>query len=300
MITFQGAAKRFPGAALPALYPVQLEVPSGTILGLVGRNGAGKSTLLRLAAGLLKPTEGRVLIEGHDVAVDGVAARASLGWVPESPRFEPSESPLGLLTHLAELDGHSRSEALRQAGSALAHVELGELKDRALRTLSQGQLRRLSLASAWLESPATLLYDEATNGLDPPGRRMLEASLRELRERGGSAILSTHRLDEVEAWCDRIAILKAGRLAAVVAGGAGAAHAARRLRIVMDRPPEARWPDLKGLGRLSVGAESVTLEATAVPDSDLMADLATRGYHIREVQSIREDVAMLLEPEPSP
>ena len=295
MIRFLGTAKRFPGQPLPAVYPTDLEVAGGTILGLVGRNGAGKSTLLRLGTGLLRPTEGRVEIDGHDVAEDPEAARAGLGWVGDPPAFDRGEPPGRLLRHLARLGGASTPEAARRADAALSRAGLADRAGVPPGRLSQGQLRRLALAAAWLDGPSTLLYDEPTNGLDAEGRGILAASLDELRRAGGCAILATHRLEEVENWCDRVAVLSAGRIVTVVPGGRGSAPAARRLRIVLESPPEARIAELERLGRVVRGPATLTLEASVGPDADLVSDLATRGYRIRSVASVREDLAQYVD-----
>ncbi|MCI4340662.1 MAG: ABC transporter ATP-binding protein, partial [Thermoplasmata archaeon] len=169
MIVFDGVGKRFPGAPGPALDGIDLEVPDGSVLGLVGRNGAGKSTLLRIAAGITRPTTGRVRVDGLDLETRKSEASRSIGWVPETPRFDPEESPRALLEHLGELDGRSRPRARERAGELLDRLELAALSTRPIRTLSQGELRRLALASAWLADPGHLLYDEVTNGLDAPG-----------------------------------------------------------------------------------------------------------------------------------
>lgn len=294
MIRFEGVAKRFPGAAAPALYPVDLEVPDGTVVGLVGRNGAGKSTLLRLAAGICRPTSGRITIDGHDLATDPAAARASLGWVPEVPRFEGTETPFGLLVHLGLLDGLGAPAARRLAEEGIRRVELGPKRAAAIRTLSQGQLRRLSLAAAWLASPSRLLYDEVTNGLDLEGRRLLDASFRELRERGGTAILASHRIEEVEAWCDRVVVMRAGRIVATLPTGAAAPPVPRRMRIVLEPPGPARLEELRSMGRLTVSAGAVTLELEGTPGVDPVAQLVERGFRVREFTAIREDVARWL------
>lgn len=294
MIQFRAVSKQFPGARRPALAPCDLELPDGTVLGLVGRNGAGKTTLLRLAAGVARPSTGKIEIDGRDVILDPVGARRSLGWVPETPRFEPSETPRGLLVHLARLDGHDARSAARRAEERLAQVDLGGAAEAPVRSLSLGQVRRLSLAVAWLEDPRHLLYDEVTNALDLPGRRMLEASLERLRAAGGSAIFASHRLDEVEAWCDRVMVLDGGRFVASLPTGAAAAEVPRRIRVLLDRPPETRWEELRELGRLSVGPTTALLELAPGATGDPVADLLARGFHLREVASVREDVAELL------
>jgi len=294
MIKFRGVSKRFPGARAPALDAIDLTVRPGTVLGLVGRNGAGKSTFLRLAAGITRPTSGRISIGGHDLATEKVEASRVLGWVPETPRFEADERPRAFLAHLARLDGRAGAESERRAVTALGRVGLSESADRPIRILSQGQLKRLALAAAWLEDPTHLLYDEVTNGLDLPGRELLAASLAELRTRGGLAVLASHRIDEVEAWCDEIAVLREGRVAAVVPGRAAASQAARRLRVVLDRPPEDRWATLRAIGHLTLTDETAVLEADLAGGRDLVGELVADGFRVRDVRSMRADLAEFL------
>jgi ABC-type multidrug transport system ATPase subunit len=294
MIKFRGVTKQFPGARVPALAEIDLTVRAGTVLGLVGRNGAGKSTLLRLAAGIARPTQGRISVAGHDLASEKEEASRVLGWVPESPKFEAEERPHAFLVHLARLDGRSGEEAERRARAALARVGLEDGGSRPIRVLSQGQLKRLAIAAAWLEEPTHLLYDEVTNGLDLPGRELLAASLPELRQRGGLAIFASHRIDEVEAWCDEIAVLEHGRLAALVPGRAAAGQASRRLRLVLDRPPDDRLERLRTLGPITLSEQTVTLELDVPAGRDLVGELAAEGFRLREVRSMRSDLAGLL------
>jgi ABC-2 type transport system ATP-binding protein len=294
MIEIRGISKRFPGAARPALEGIDLTVPEGTVLGLVGRNGAGKSTLLRLVAGISRPTRGRIIVGGRDVTRQKVAASRHIGWVPETPRFELDERALPFLIHLALLDGRSRAGADRRARTVLDRVGFEPDDARPIRILSQGQLRRLALAAAWLEEPDHLLYDEVTNGLDLPGKALLADSLADLRQRGGVAILASHRMDEVEAWCDQIAVLQDGRVVATVPGRSAGGHARRHLRLLLDRPAEERLGRLRELGKVTLTEATALLEADAPPGRDVVAELVGEGYHLREVRSMRSDLAEYL------
>jgi ABC-2 type transport system ATP-binding protein len=294
LIEFRGVRKRFPGSSGDALSGIDLQVPDGSIVGLVGRNGAGKSTLLRLAAGLSRPTEGGITVAGHDLALAKTEASRQIGWVPDVPRFEPEERPQTLLTHLTRLDGRSRKEAARRAAASLDRVGLTEVMDRPIRTLSQGQARRLALAAAWLEDPTHMLYDEVTNGLDLDGRALLEGSLKELRQRGGLAILASHRIEEVESWCDRIVVLQAGRTVATLPGRDASASAARKVHVVLERPAPERLERLREFGRTTLTGETAELEVDAPGDRDLVGELVADGYRVREIRSIRADLAEYL------
>jgi ABC-type multidrug transport system ATPase subunit len=300
MISFRGVRKLFEGSARPALDGVDLEVPEGTILGLVGRNGAGKSTMLRLAAGLTRPTAGSVWLAGVDLQRAKTTASRSLGWVPETPRFAPDERPGELLTHLARLDGHSPAEAERHSKMVLGRVGLSESAGARARSLSQGQTKRLALAAAWLSDPTHLLYDEVTNGLDGEGRALLAASIADARRVGSTVLLASHRLDEVEQWSDRIAVLQDGRIVTTVPGRELTDGSSRRFRIVLERPPEDRWPELRSLGTLEISDSAGVLTVESSPGHDLAADLVARGFRIRGIGSVRSDIARFLEGDPPP
>ena len=297
MIVFEGIGKRFPGAGGPALDGIDLEVPDGSVLGLVGRNGAGKTTLLRIAAGILRPTSGHVRVDGLDLRSRKADASRTIGWVPEVPRFDPEETPAGLLEHLGELDGRPRARAHERGKEMLDRVGLSPLAARPIRTLSQGELRRLALASAWLADPAHFLYDEVTNGLDAPGRALWERSVEGVRDRGGSVILASHQIEEIEAWSDRIALLETGRLVAVLPGRSSAASIPRSIRAILDHPGEDRLALLRQRGVLTVGGQTVELRVEAPPDRDVAGELAREGFRIRSIRSIRADLSPYLDPE---
>lgn len=298
MIVFDHVGKQFPGAKDAALEDVDLTVEDGTVLGLVGKNGAGKSTLLRLAAGLSVPSSGAVRVDGRDLRRDKIEASRSIGWVPETPKFEVDERPVSLLEHLGRLDGRSRADAARHARSTLERVGLAPLAERPIRTLSQGQLRRLAIATAWLEDPSHLLYDEVTNGLDAEGRALWETSLTEVKARGGVVILASHQLESVEAWADRIAVLKAGRLVAVVPGRSHGALGPRRVRLVVELPASDRLAELRSFGTVTIRGTEAVVEAEVPAERDLPGELARAGFKVREMRSLRSDLArFLLEPQ---
>jgi ABC-2 type transport system ATP-binding protein len=298
VIVFDGVRKQYQGARGPALDGIDLTVEDGTILGLVGKNGAGKSTLLRLAAGLSLPTSGSIRVDGHDLRHEKVEASRSIGWVPETPRFEADERPASLLEHLARLDGRSKEEARRRASTVLERLGIGALAERPIRTLSQGQLRRLAIATAWLEEPSHLLYDEVTNGLDVEGRALWESSLTAVKQRGGVVILASHQLESVEAWADRIAVLQAGRLVAVVPGRARSSAGQRMVRIVVDLPDADRLAALRKFGTVTPGAAEAVLETEVEAGRDLSGELAREGFRVREMRSLRSDLARyLLDPQ---
>jgi len=195
-----------------AVQDLNLVLPPGQVLGLLGVNGAGKSTTLSMIAGALRPDRGAIRLNGEDFLERPELARRLIGWLPERAPVWPE---LSVTEHL---DAHGRlrglgGAALREArGAMLARLELQPLARRLAGMLSQGQRQRLGLACALLHRPALLVLDEPANALDPVQVTALRALIREQAAAGTAVILSTHVLVEVTAVCDRVAILHEGRL----------------------------------------------------------------------------------------
>jgi ABC-2 type transport system ATP-binding protein len=218
-----------------AVADVSCTVGRGEVFGFLGPNGAGKSTTVRMLVGLLRPTSGRVLVAGRDLADDRDGALRRLGCIVESPDFYGYLTGRENLEHFARMSG----------GAALARVaEVGELVrltqrlDDRVGTYSLGMRQRLGIAQALLGDPELLVLDEPANGLDPAGIHELRNLLRRLADQRGLAVfVSSHLLGEVEKMCDRVAIVHRGRVLAAgrtteLTGSSGAAGAARSLESV--------------------------------------------------------------------
>jgi ABC-2 type transport system ATP-binding protein len=194
------------------LNQVTLDLRPG-ITGLVGHNGAGKSTLLNLAAGLTRPELGRVTVLGLDAWQP--EAKRRLGFVPELDAYPEDLSGRRFLITMARLDGMGALSARRRADDTLALVGMNGRADRPLAGYSKGMRQRIKLAQALLHDPPLLLLDEPLNGIDPVGRREMVALFQLLAARGKCLLISSHELDALERLTDQVAILTAGRLAAV-------------------------------------------------------------------------------------
>jgi len=195
-----------------ALDALSLEFEAGA-LGLLGPNGAGKSSLLRALLGLVRPASGTITVLGRPVAADPVALRRRIGYGPEDDALLPGLNGIGSVALCGELCGLPRPDALQRAHDMLFFVGLGEVRYRRVETYSQGMRQRLKLAAALVHDPELLILDEPTNGLDPRGRQEVLALIADLwRSKGVNLILASHLLPDVEAVCDQIAVLDAGRL----------------------------------------------------------------------------------------
>ena len=191
---------------------VTLELHPG-ITGLVGHNGSGKSSLMRLAAGQSRPDLGRVLVGGHDAW--SAEAKRHVGYCPELDTFYEEMSGRRFVETMARLSGYTRREAVKRTGAILDMVGMGERAERCIAGYSKGMRQRIKLAQALLHDPELLLLDEPLSGIDPIGRRESIILFKELAERGKCLLVSSHELEDLEKLTDHVAIMAAGRIAAV-------------------------------------------------------------------------------------
>jgi ABC-2 type transport system ATP-binding protein len=198
---------------ITAVGGVSFAVAPGEVFGLLGPNGAGKTTTIRVLTTLLAPTAGRALVAGFDVRSQGLAVRASIGYIPQAISVDGALTARENLDFYARVSGVSRRERRERIEQAIASMDLETMLDRLARTLSGGMLRRLEIATALLNRPAVLFLDEPTVGLDPTARRMVWDHLGTLRRQAGTTILfTTHVMEEAERYCERLAIIDMGHL----------------------------------------------------------------------------------------
>ena len=237
-IELQGVYKRF--GRVQALDGVTLTVESGEFFGLLGPNGAGKTTLISILAGLSRADHGSLRVAGHDVRTDYQLARRALGVVPQELVFDPFFSVRETLRIQSGYFG------LRHNDDWIDHlIERLDLKDKAnanMRSLSGGMKRRVLVAQALVHKPPVIILDEPTAGVDVELRQALWQFIRELNTAGHTIVLTTHYLEEAEALCGRIAMLKQGRIVALdttanLVRGLPGVHL--RLRIAQGQLPPA-------------------------------------------------------------
>ena len=208
----EALSKRF--GSVQAVTGVSLEVRAGEIVGFLGANGAGKTTTLRCASGLLAHDAGRIVVAGADLAREPLVAKARLGLVPDRPFLYERLSAREFLAFVAALYDLPAEASQRRAEELLSKLGLGSQADRTIEGYSLGMRQKTAVAAALLHSPPLLLLDEPLGGLDPMATRMLQELLREHARGGGGVLVSTHLLDVAERLCDRVVILRSGRVVA--------------------------------------------------------------------------------------
>ncbi|MBL8048973.1 MAG: ABC transporter ATP-binding protein [Chthonomonas sp.] len=210
MITFESASRWY--GQVIGMNDVTCTIPSG-VTALLGMNGAGKTTMLRLITGQLRPTTGRVLVEGMEPFANPDVYRL-LGYCPEIDNFYETMTGTQFVTHLARLAGYDAAEARRRAAMMIERVGMAERADRKIKGYSKGMRQRIKLAQAMVHDPRAILLDEPLNGLDPVGRREFMDLLHSFAQEGRTILVSSHILFEVEQMTSNIVLLHRGRLLA--------------------------------------------------------------------------------------
>jgi ABC-2 type transport system ATP-binding protein len=203
---------RFGTRRVAALHGIDLAVGPGEVFGLLGPNGAGKTTTVKILLGLTHPTAGSARLFGIPVAHP--ESRRRVGYLPEGHRFPGYLTARQTLSIFGRMSGMNRATVRLRIPDLLARVHLSEWADVKVKKFSKGMTQRLGLAAALVHDPDVLLLDEPTDGVDPVGRREIRDLLRAEAARGRAILLNSHLLSEIELTCDRIAVLRRGRVAA--------------------------------------------------------------------------------------
>ena len=197
-----------------ALDGVDLEVPTGSVLGLLGPNGAGKTTAVRVLTTLLKPDSGNATVAGMDVSTQGDGLRENIGLAGQYAAVDENLTGTENLTMVGRLYGMSRNTAKNRAAELLERFDLSDAAKRPASTYSGGMRRRLDLAAALVAKPPVIFLDEPTTGLDPRSRLGLWETIESLVDEGTTVLLTTQYLDEADRLADRIAVIDRGRVIA--------------------------------------------------------------------------------------
>jgi len=212
MILVESLVKTF--GSFHAVDGLSLDVRRGEIHGFLGPNGAGKTTTIRMIAGLLKPTSGRVSIDGHDLATEPEAAKRSLGFIPDRPFLYEKLTAAEFLRFHGGLYGLEGDPVEERARELLELFELTAWANELVESFSHGMKQRLVMCSAFLHRPQAVLVDEPMVGLDPRGARLIKDVFRVMSEKGVAILMSTHTLEVAEQMCDQISIIQGGRIIA--------------------------------------------------------------------------------------
>jgi len=212
MIAVEALVKTY--GSFTAVDGVSLSVEPGEIHGFLGPNGAGKTTTIRIIAGLLKPTSGRITINGHDLAQAPEAAKASLGFIPDRPFLYEKLTAREFLRFHGGLYGMAGAELEERASEMLELFELGRWQGELVESFSHGMKQRLVMCAAFLHRPRAVLVDEPMVGLDPRGARLIKDIFRLMSRKGVAILMSTHTLEVAQEMCDRISIILRGQIIA--------------------------------------------------------------------------------------
>lgn len=211
MLNIKDFSKTYPGGK-KAVEHLSIQINAGEIMGFIGHNGAGKTTTLRCVAGILDFKEGEISIDGHSVSRDPVAAKQVTAFLPDNPDLYEFLTGIAYLNFIADIYGipkKERTERIQKYGDAF---EMTGVLGSPIGGYSHGMKQKLAVISAMIREPKLLILDEPFVGLDPQAAFVLKGFLRQLCDRGGCVLFSTHVLEVAQKLCDRIAIIKNGRL----------------------------------------------------------------------------------------
>ncbi|MBQ7865741.1 MAG: ABC transporter ATP-binding protein [Clostridia bacterium] len=214
MILFDHVSKQYGKSATLAVDDLNMTVETGKVFGYIGPNGAGKSTTIRLMTGILAPTSGRVVIGGHDMAKDPIAAKRHIGFVPDAHELYDRLTGLEYLNFMADV---YQVEPAKRKEHVEKYLNLFELEDAAgeqIRSYSRGMKQKLTIIGALIHNPPVWVLDEPMVGLDPKSSHVLKEEMRRHCDAGNTVFFSTHVLEVAEKLCDEIAIIDKGKVLA--------------------------------------------------------------------------------------
>jgi ABC-2 type transport system ATP-binding protein len=212
MIAVQQLVKEY--GTFRAVDGITIEVPPGEIHGFLGPNGAGKTTTMKMIAGLLKPSAGRIAINGHDLETETEGAKASLGFIPDRPYVYEKLTAGEFLTFHAGLYGMPSADVPGRVAEMLDLFELRSWEHELVESFSHGMKQRLVMGAAFLHRPRAVVVDEPMVGLDPRGARLIKDVFRRMSGHGVAILVSTHTLEVAQELCHRISIIQKGRIIA--------------------------------------------------------------------------------------
>jgi ABC-2 type transport system ATP-binding protein len=288
MIVVEGLRKDF--RALTAVHDMSFTVGDGEIFGLLGPNGAGKTTTVRMLAGLISPTAGTAIVNGHPLGETTQQIRAFTGILTESPGLHEKLTARQNLAYYGRLYG-LRGARLREAVERyLGVVEMSEHADRRVASFSKGMRQKVAIARALLHEPEVIYLDEPTSGLDPSAAKNIRDFIATLRALGRSIVVCTHNLDEAERLCDRIGIMRGTLLRVDTPAGLRRHGRTATVRVELNgaRGPESfvgRLAELSYVSGVQARENTLVVELAdpAHETPDLVAELVGAGARITSV-----------------
>jgi ABC-2 type transport system ATP-binding protein len=288
VISIRNLSKTY-ASGFQALKSVDLDIEKGEIFALLGPNGAGKTTLISIICGLVTPSTGQVLVDGHDIGADYRAARDRIGLVPQELKTDAFESVWATVNFSRGLFGKPKNPQLIE--TLLKRLALWDKKDDKIMMLSGGMKRRVMIAKALSHEPAVLFLDEPTAGVDVELRRDMWEAMRTLKENGVTIILTTHYIEEAEEMADRVGVINKGQLMLVerkaeLMRKLGKKELTLQLQEPLADLPEAlsNYPlELRGQGLELVYTYDTKNEQNAI--AGLMRRLSSEGIEFKDLQT---------------
>ena len=212
MIRFENLTKIYRG--IKAVDDLNLQIPQGTIFGFIGPNGAGKTTTIKMMAGVLRPTRGRIYINGLDIAKEPSKVKQIIGFIPDRPFLYEKLSGLEFLRFKAGLYGMKEDRLEEKIWDLVDLFELREWADELIESYSHGMKQRLIIAASMIHDPRVIIVDEPMVGLDPKGAKLVKELFRQWADEGATVFISTHTLGLAQEICQQIAIVDKGKIVA--------------------------------------------------------------------------------------
>ncbi|MFZ6815877.1 ABC transporter ATP-binding protein [Undibacterium sp. Rencai35W] len=276
--------------SLQALGGVSLSIEEGEFFGLLGPNGAGKTTLISIISGLNRADAGQVKIQGHDVVTDYRAARKNLGVVPQELVFDPFFTVRETLRMQSGYFGLRNNDPW--IDEVMHNLDLTNKADTNMRALSGGMKRRVLVAQALVHKPPVIVLDEPTAGVDVELRQTLWQFISRLNKEGHTVVLTTHYLEEAQALCNRIAMLKSGKVVALDSTAALIKRiSGSQLKVTVNAQTAGNFPDsLRGLITHQSGNDYVLRVTDYLQVEPILAALRTAGAVIEDLQLQQADL----------